>query len=115
MRCLLDTHTCVTEIAQPLDARSEIMAWTGTIRNGVVVLDNGYQLSEGARVEVVLKEAPRRLSNNKSLRWKGFWNSPVPCMTCRPTWPAITTTICMEPRSDEDRLRGLPLFLRFDR
>jgi putative addiction module component (TIGR02574 family) len=34
------------------------MSLTGSVRNGVVVLDNGYQLAEGTVVEVVVKAAP---------------------------------------------------------
>jgi hypothetical protein len=33
------------------------MSLTGSVRNGVVVLDNGYQLAEGTVVEVVVREA----------------------------------------------------------
>jgi hypothetical protein len=34
------------------------MSFEGTVQNGVVVLDDGHQLPEGTRVEVIVREAP---------------------------------------------------------
>jgi hypothetical protein len=33
------------------------VSFTGVVHNGVIVLENGGQLPEGSRVEVILKEA----------------------------------------------------------
>lgn len=34
------------------------MSFEGKVQDGVIVLDNGQQLAEGTRVEVVVREAP---------------------------------------------------------
>lgn len=34
------------------------MSFEGKVENGVIVLDNGQQLPEGARVEVIVQDAP---------------------------------------------------------
>jgi hypothetical protein len=36
------------------------MTLAGTIQNGVVVLDDGRQLPDGTRVEVIVRESPER-------------------------------------------------------
>ncbi len=34
------------------------MSFEGHVHNGVIVLDNGHQLADGTRVEVIVREAP---------------------------------------------------------
>jgi hypothetical protein len=34
------------------------MSFEGKVENGIIVLDNGQQLPEGARVEVIVRDAP---------------------------------------------------------
>jgi len=43
------------------------MEYTGTVTKGVVVLDNGNALPEGARVRVTLTEPPPKTEREKTL------------------------------------------------
>lgn len=48
------------------------MTLDGSVRNGVIVLDNGHQLAEGTRVQVVVEQAIFESSQPTKLTLSGL-------------------------------------------
>jgi hypothetical protein len=53
------------------EAKESVMSYTGTVQNGVIVLDNGTPLPEGTRVQVTVA-APEGTLGQRLLQLAGL-------------------------------------------
>ncbi len=47
------------------------MEFQGTVQNGIIVVNSGEPLPEGARVRVIVEEAPPKLTLTNLLKYAG--------------------------------------------